>query len=133
VNNLQYRMCDYGIFAGAVYSLHVFATVNVHLKHNVGTQKCQLLFWPNSTLCTLLLISLSFFFLVKIKFQKLSKAEYNHGLLFLPSALEPKKDCEKCQSPQVQSVYSVLSVYICDIGNCAFFLEFLTFELFFSL
>lgn len=54
-----------------------------------------------------------FFSLKKIKSQKLCTAEYNHGLLFLQSALEPKKDCEKCQFPQ-DPVYSqcVICLYL---------------------
>lgn len=107
MNNLQYRTCDYGISVGAAYSLNIFAAVNVHLKHNVGTQECRPRFWLSAALCTLRFIALSFFFLIKIKFQKLCKAVYNHDLPFLRSALGPKKDVRSAGYPKIQSTHSV--------------------------
>lgn len=50
---------------------------------------------------------LVFFFLVKIKFQKLYKAVYNHDLPFLQSGLGPKKDVRSASYPKIQSTHSV--------------------------
>lgn len=50
---------------------------------------------------------LVFFFLVKIKFQKLCKAVYNHDLTFLQSGLGPKKDVRSASYPKIQSTHSV--------------------------
>lgn len=50
---------------------------------------------------------LVFFFLVKIKFQKLCKAVYDHNLPSLQSALGPKKDVRSASYPKIQSTHSV--------------------------